>query len=1078
MPTSESTKQKSRSDRLRGLVKYCTLLICLFASTLASAKDYSFGWSANTEPTGGYKIYYKKGGIAGPPFDGKDATNGPSPIDMGKQTTFTITGLEDNTTYHFAMTAYNGAEESEYTQIITVFPRESSATSSPINNKEFVFSWDPTLENGVTAHRFYINDQLLCQSTTPSEGSHTCYADLLNETMYFTMTTMDNQGKESAKSNILIYEPPPPSKAFTFTWNSTLETGVTAHRFFINEQLLCQSTNIGEESLTCYADLLNETMFFTMTTVDSQDNESAKSNILLYNPTEEAISPLGPSTTVNWEAAPVGTTVSGYKIYHNNILIGEITDPSVHEYTSALPLDPTNIFTVMAYDSSGVASKVASTISYTSDPESANSASLAAVIITNNQTGEAPLTTNFDGSGSQGPVTSYAWSFGDGDSANGATVAHNYQFAGTYTAALTVTDAHGLSQQTNIAITVSASTAGSTPPVTGPTAVIASSGPVGDAPFAVTFDGSGSTSPQPAITSYSWAFGDGTTAEGSVVSHTYTLSGIYSPSLTVCDSAGLTDQISTPVIITPGPEQTTNQPPQSMFVVTPGYGVAPLVVAFDGSGSKDTDGSIKSYLWSFGDGTTATGSTTEHTFTEIATYTVSLQVTDDMGGTAVSSQMVAVRAEGDPQLNVELQEIQLDHNWTRFNFTQPYSNPVVVAGPASFNAADPTTVRIRNIDATGCEIRIQEWEYLDGVHVPETLSFIVMEKGTFTLKNGSKIEAGTFTGATSFKKINLQQAYKVPPVILTQVTTDNETDAVLGRLRNINTSSFEYILQEGEQTATGHGIETIGYIAWEPGTGTVIGLPYEAGLTAQTITDNWSDISMQTAFPDLPLLLAKIQTYNSGDTAGLRSQKPTKNSIQVKIEEERSADEETTHVAEVVGYLTIGAQKSTLNPATPSSWIKQFLFTWESVGSEDVTGYRFYLNNNILCESANPTERQHACQAALVNDTMQFSMTSVLFDGSETEPQNMLSISPADSPDLFGIRMVTFTWEYDSTLEGNISGFGMYNNNSLVCETTNTGDRQLTCKVPLDAQDNVFSVRAKSQEGIEASSSNTLKFTP
>ena len=278
--------------------------------------------------------------------------------------------------------------------------------------------------------------------------------------------------------------------------------------------------------------------------------------------------------------------------------------------------------------------------------------------------------------------------------------------------------------------------------------------------------------------------------------------------------------------------------------------------------------------------------------------------------------------------------------------------------------------------------------------------------------------------------------------------------------------------------ATAHGTETISYIAWEPGIGEVFGLPYEAGVTTQTVTNNWSDITFQTEFPDLPLLIAGIQTYKGGDTAGMRSQNPSGSSLQVKIEEECSQDEETNHVAEVVGYLTIGSEISTSKTGTASSWIKQFLFTWESENSENVTGYRFYLNNSILCESTNPDERQHACQAALLNDTMSFTMTSVLLDGSETEPTGILSISPEDYPDLFGIRLVTFNWEYDSTQESSISGFDIYNNDNLVCETSNPSDRQLTCKVQLDANDNSFSVRARGVDGVEKNPSNTLEFTP
>lgn len=95
------------------------------------AKDYSFSWSANAEPVEGYKLYYKKGGTVGPPFDGSDSTKGTSPQVLNKVTSHTVTGLVDNTTYHFALTAFNGSEESDFTDIITVFP-DGIMTSTPV----------------------------------------------------------------------------------------------------------------------------------------------------------------------------------------------------------------------------------------------------------------------------------------------------------------------------------------------------------------------------------------------------------------------------------------------------------------------------------------------------------------------------------------------------------------------------------------------------------------------------------------------------------------------------------------------------------------------------------------------------------------------------------------------------------------------------------------------------------------------------------------------------------------------------------------------------------------------------------
>ena len=74
-------------------------------------------------------LYYKKDGAAAPPFDGTGATAGAAPIDVGKVTTYTVTGLDDNATYHFALTAYSGSEESGYSAIVTVNPAAASTTA-------------------------------------------------------------------------------------------------------------------------------------------------------------------------------------------------------------------------------------------------------------------------------------------------------------------------------------------------------------------------------------------------------------------------------------------------------------------------------------------------------------------------------------------------------------------------------------------------------------------------------------------------------------------------------------------------------------------------------------------------------------------------------------------------------------------------------------------------------------------------------------------------------------------------------------------------------------------------------------
>jgi PKD repeat protein len=65
---------------------------------------------------------------------------------------------------------------------------------------------------------------------------------------------------------------------------------------------------------------------------------------------------------------------------------------------------------------------------------------------------------------------------------------------------------------------------------------------------------------------------------------------------------------------------------------------------FDGSGSVDSDGTIASYAWAFGDGTTASGAVESHAYAVPGTYTTTLTVTDNGGATGTFSQAVVLAA--------------------------------------------------------------------------------------------------------------------------------------------------------------------------------------------------------------------------------------------------------------------------------------------------------------------------------------------------------------------------------------------------------------------------------------------------
>jgi PKD repeat protein len=88
-----------------------------------------------------------------------------------------------------------------------------------------------------------------------------------------------------------------------------------------------------------------------------------------------------------------------------------------------------------------------------------------------------------------------------------------------------------------------------------------------------------------------------------------------------------------------------NAPPVASFTATPQSGIAPLAVVFNASGSSDPDGSIASYAWVFGDGTTGSGVNPSHTYANPGTYNATLTVTDNRGATNSTSRVITASAD-------------------------------------------------------------------------------------------------------------------------------------------------------------------------------------------------------------------------------------------------------------------------------------------------------------------------------------------------------------------------------------------------------------------------------------------------
>lgn len=133
---------------------------------------------------------------------------------------------------------------------------------------------------------------------------------------------------------------------------------------------------------------------------------------------------------------------------------------------------------------------------------------------------------------------------------------------------------------------------------------------------------------------------------------------------------------SLPATITLEPE---NYAPQAAFTAQ----LDGNTLTVDASSSTDQDGSIISYAWYFGDGTTGSGAIAQHTYSTVGTKAVTLTVTDNGGRTSSLTKQVEV---------VEIQPIVQQLEATTNASTPITSVDLVPGGTAHFEITVDSTV--------------------------------------------------------------------------------------------------------------------------------------------------------------------------------------------------------------------------------------------------------------------------------------------------------------------------------------------------------------------------------------------------
>ncbi|MCW9015841.1 MAG: hypothetical protein OQJ89_02625, partial [Kangiellaceae bacterium] len=263
---------------------------------------------------------------------------------------------------------------------------------------------------------------------------------------------------------------------------------------------------------------------------------------------------------------------------------------------------------------------------------------------------------------------------------------------------------------------------------------------------------------------------------------------------------------------------------------------------------------------------------------------------------------------------------------TTVNLKNTFVDPVVIPFVTTMANTSPLEARVTNVSTSSFDIFL---EAPDGSSQSETetVSYLVVEKGRWTLSSGLIVEAGTTTTANVHRELDIgldgdaisfTSAFDFSPVVLHALNSYNNGNFMTSRIDNVSMTGFNIEQEAGSSGSTAVS-ETIGWVAFstDNGSGSIGAYSYEIGFanngTADGVDDGPHNISM-SSFGDTPAavypnVIVDGQTLNDGDGYWARGNNSHESvyrnhplNLDVFAEEDQVFDQEQSHADETFGW--------------------------------------------------------------------------------------------------------------------------------------------------------------------------------
>ena len=546
------------------------------------------------------------------------------------------------------------------------------------------------------AYNLYQDGAKVCTSSVPSAISMDCTVTIGTNPVTFTLTAVDASGVESPQSAPYLLTPPPIDAA----------TGT-----FLPQASFTASVTSGGAPLPV--------------SFDASASSALGGTIVSYN----------------WDFGD-GQTGSGKLIDHTFAGAG------------------TYAVTLSVVDDANVSAKTSTTITVSAPAPSPNAPPVAVITATQTQTVGAQVA--FDASKStdaSGTITSYAWDFGDGVTATGVSVTHDFAAAGDYTVVLTVTDDKGATAQDKLLVTVvDPPKPANVPPV----AEISASTAKSTLHFAWDYTGN-----DPGLAGFK-LYQNGRLA-----------CTVNDQTLRQYDCQTYVDDAKVQLWVTSfdqtGQESAHSNPTSydNTGLFPPAAGEAPLSVHFTPGASNDPDGTLAAYAWDFGDGAAASGPEVDHVFALPGSYTVTLTVTDNAGAKTQATTVIKVSDHPPVASGVSFTTLQDQ------SLTATLSASSATSSPLTFQVVKNGTLGTATI--TDAARGLMTYVPNPGAYGSDTFTFKV---------NDGTLDSNEATVSVTVQKKN------TPPVAAGQSVSGPANTAITGTLKatDADNDPLTYIL--------------------------------------------------------------------------------------------------------------------------------------------------------------------------------------------------------------------------------------------------------------------------------------------